>query len=263
MTSLSTPARGYAAARPAVRQIGFQDLKAALSRGFDDFLAMPTHVLFVVLIYPVAGVIIAAATFEQDLIPILFPLASGFALIGPFAALGLYELSRRREWGLPASWTDAYTPLRGHSARAVLAVGVVLALIFLAWLCAAMGLYWALYGGIADPSLLAFLDDVLTTPRGWMLILTGNLVGAAFSLLALAVSAVSIPLIIDQDTDAGTAIETSLALMRENPVTMLAWGAIVAGLLVIGMLSLFVGLAVVMPVLGHATWHLYRRSVAP
>ncbi len=261
MTSSPIFAHGLAAARPALRRIGRQDLKAALSRGVDDFLAMPTHVLFVVLIYPIAGVVIAAATFEQDLIPILFPLAAGFALIGPFAALGLYEMSRRREWGLPATLADAYAPLRGRSAKAVTAVGVVLALIFLAWLCAAMGLYWTLYGGITEPSLPAFLDDVLTTPRGWSLILAGNLVGAAFSLLALAVSAVSIPLIIDKDVDAGTAIETSLALMRENPGTMLAWGAIVAGMLVLGMVSLFVGLAVVLPVLGHATWHLYRRAV--
>ncbi|AWB20681.1 DUF2189 domain-containing protein [Methylobacterium currus] len=262
MTSSPTFSHGFAAARPIVRRIGIQDLKTALSRGVDDFLAMPTHVLFVVLIYPIAGVLIAAATFERDLIPILFPLAAGFALIGPFAALGLYELSRRREWGLSTAWTDAYAPLRGRSAKAVTAIGVVLALIFLAWLSAAMGLYWALYGSVTEPSLLAFLDDVLTTPRGWGLILAGNLVGAAFSLLALAVSAVSIPLIIDKDADAGTAIETSMALMRENPGTMLAWGAIVAGMLVIGMLSLFVGLAVVLPVLGHATWHLYRRAVA-
>ncbi|KMO21706.1 DUF2189 domain-containing protein [Methylobacterium indicum] len=261
MSSSFPLSHGFAAARPAVRRIGVRDLKAALSRGVDDFLAMPTHVLFVVLIYPVAGVLVAAATFEQDLIPILFPLAAGFALIGPFAALGLYELSRRREWGLPALWTDAFAPLHGRSARAVMAVGVVLALIFLAWLCAAMGLYWSLYGGVTEPSVSAFLGDVLTTPRGWTLILAGNLVGAAFSLLALAVSAVSIPLIIDRDVEAGTAIETSLALMRENPGPMLAWGAIVAGLLVLGMVSLFVGLAVVLPVLGHATWHLYRRAV--
>ena len=261
MSSSFPLSHGLAAARPAVRRIGVQDLKAALSRGVDDFLAMPTHVLFVVLIYPIAGVLVAAATFEQNLIPILFPLAAGFALIGPFAALGLYELSRRREWGLPAAWTDAFAPLHGRSARAVMAVGVVLALIFAAWLCAAMGLYWSLYGGITEPSVSTFLGDVLTTPRGWTLILAGNLVGAAFSLLALAVSAVSIPLIIDKDAEAGTAIETSLALMRENPGPMLAWGAIVAGMLVLGMVSLFVGLAVVLPVLGHATWHLYRRAV--
>jgi uncharacterized membrane protein len=252
MTTSPIFAHGLAAAHPAVRRIGIQDLKAALSRGVDDFLAMPTHVLFVVLIYPIAGVIIAAATFEQDLIPILFPLAAGFALIGPFAALGLYEMSRRREWGLSATLADAYAPLHGRSAKAVMAVGMVLALIFLAWL----------YGGVTEPSLLAFADDVLTTPRGWTLIVAGNLVGAAFSLLALAVSAVSIPLIIDKDVDAGTAIETSIALMRENPGTMLAWGAIVAGMLALGMVSLFVGLAVVLPVLGHATWHLYRRAVA-
>ncbi|GJD53396.1 hypothetical protein OPKNFCMD_6171 [Methylobacterium crusticola] len=261
MTMSPTLSHGYAAARPAVRPIGIPDLKAALSRGVDDFLAMPTHVLFVVLIYPIAGVIIAAVTFDQNLVPILFPLASGFALIGPFAAIGLYELSRRREWGLPTAWTDAYAPLKARSARAIVAVGVVLALVFLAWLCAAMGLYWALYGSESHASVFAFAEEVLTTPRGWALILLGNLVGLAFSLIALAVSAVSIPLLIDRDVDAGTAIETSVALLRENPRTMLTWGLIVAGLLVLGMLPLFVGLAVVLPVLGHATWHLYRRAV--
>jgi uncharacterized membrane protein len=110
---------------------------------------------------------------------------------------------------------------------------------------------------------LGFLREVLTTPRGWALIVIGNLVGAAFSLVALAVSAISFPLIIDRGADAGTAVETSAALLRENPRTMIAWGLIVAGLLVLGMLPVFVGLALVLPILGHATWHLYRRAVAP
>ena len=257
MTSSPTFAHGLSAARPAVRQIGIQDLKAALSRGVDDFLAMPTHVVFVVLIYPLAGVLIAAATFEQDLIPILFPLAAGFALIGPFAALGLYEMSRRREWGLPATLADAYAPLRGRSAKAVMAVGLVLALIFLAWLCAAMGLYWTLYGSVTEPSLLAFLDDVLTTPRGWGLILVGNLVGAAFSLLALAVSAVSIPLIIDKDVDAGTAIQKVIsgtaiqgivAVAANEGVSGVATGEIVVALAAEEVIAAGVALQIVVTV---------------
>ncbi|GJD53723.1 hypothetical protein OPKNFCMD_6501 [Methylobacterium crusticola] len=249
--------------RPNLRVIGIPDLKAALAKGLEDFMAMPTHVLFLIVIYPITGVIIAAVTFDQDLVPLLFPLASGFALIGPFAAIGLYELSRRRERNLEVSWAKAYAPLSSHAAGAIGAVGLLLTAIFLAWLVAAMGLYWALYGGESHASVFAFAEEVLTTPRGWALILFGNLVGLAFSLAALAVSAVSFPLIIDRGADAGTAIETSVALLRENPRTMLTWGLIVAGLLVLGMLPLFVGLALVMPILGHATWHLYRRAVAP
>ncbi|MFE1599311.1 DUF2189 domain-containing protein [Methylobacterium sp. ID0610] len=263
MAMLHAATPHQAMAPPHLRRITVQDIRAALREGLDDFMAMPTHVLFLVVIYPIAGLIIATLTFDNDLIPVLFPLASGFALIGPFAAIGLYELSRRREQGLDTAWTHAYELLTGRHAGAIAAVGFVLTLIFVAWIVAAMGLYWALYGSTTHDSVLAFVAEVLTTPRGWMLILFGNLVGAAFSLVALAVSAVSFPLIIDRGADAGTAIETSVALLRENPRTMLTWGLVVAGLLVVGMLPLFVGLALVLPILGHATWHLYRRAVAP
>ncbi len=249
--------------RPNLRRIEVPDLKAALRKGVEDFMALPTHVPFLIAIYPIAGVVIAAATFESDLLPILFPLASGFALIGPFAAVGLYELSRQRELGLPLAETRPFAPLTGRHAGAILTVGFVLMLIFVAWIVAAMELYWALFGSDTYGSALVFAEAVLTTPRGWMLIVIGNLVGAAFSLIALAVSAVSFPLIIDRGVDAGTAIETSAALLRENPRTMIAWGLVVAGLLVLGMVPLFVGLALVLPILGHATWHLYRRAVAP
>jgi len=261
MTMLDAASPHPPVARPAVRKIGLPDLRYALAKGVEDFLAMPTHVLFVILIYPIAGVIIATLAFEQDLIPLLFPLASGFALIGPFAAIGLYELSRRREAGLDTSWNHAYKPLRARSAGAIFAVGFVLMTIFFAWLVIAMGLYWALYGTERHESVFAFAEEVLTTRRGWTLIVLGNLVGFAFSLIALAVSVVSLPMLVDREVDALTAIETSLSAVRTNPRTMVLWGFIVAGLLVMGMLPLFVGLALVMPILGHATWHLYRRTV--
>ncbi|MFE1601934.1 DUF2189 domain-containing protein [Methylobacterium sp. ID0610] len=253
----------YAAHHPAVHRIGPADLQIALAKGWADFLDNPTHVLFIVMIYPIAGVIIAAATFENNLVPLLFPLASGFALIGPFAAIGLYEMSRRRERGQETDWVQAYEPLTHRSPRPLLAVGLVLAALFAAWITVALAIYHALFDGSVYGSVGAFLADVVTTPRGWALIAVGNLAGAAFSLLALAVSAVSIPLIVDRDMDAGTAIETSVALMRANPVTMVLWGLMVAALLVVGMATLFVGLAIVLPVLGHATWHLYRRAVGP
>ncbi|WP_336488985.1 DUF2189 domain-containing protein [Methylobacterium nigriterrae] len=262
MTMLDAASPHPPMARPDVRRIGLSDLRYALSKGVEDFLAMPTHVLFVIVIYPVAGVIIATLAFEQDLVPLLFPLASGFALVGPFAGIGLYELSRRREAGLDTSWNHAYEPLKARSAGAIFAVGFVLMTIFFAWLVIAMGLYWALYGTERHESVFAFAEEVLTTQRGWIMIVLGNLVGFAFSLIALAVSVVSLPMLVDREVDALTAIETSLSAVRMNPRTMVTWGFIVAGLLVMGMLPLFVGLALVMPILGHATWHLYRRTVA-
>ncbi|UYW26435.1 DUF2189 domain-containing protein [Methylorubrum extorquens] len=262
MATLRTVHQPLVPLRVNARTIGLEDLRTALRKGFADFSAAPTHVMFLVAIYPVVGVLIAAATFESNLIPLLFPLASGFALLGPFAAIGLYEISRRREQNTAIPWSQAYAPLSGRSARAIAVIGLVLMLLFVAWLIVAMGLYWALYGEARQASMVGFLKEVLTTPRGWALILVGNFVGGAFSLIALAISAVSIPLIIDRDADAATAIETSITLVRENPRTMATWGLIVGASLAIGMLPLFIGLAVVLPILGHATWHLYRRAVA-
>ncbi|MDR7039589.1 putative membrane protein [Methylobacterium sp. BE186] len=263
MTTLRAIFAHHVGTRPEVRTVSAQDLRFALAKGVEDFLAMPTHVLFVIAIYPVAGLIIATVTFEQDLIPLLFPLASGFALVGPFAAIGLYELSRRRAEGLDPNWARAYAPLRTHASGPILAVGLLLTAIFLAWLVAAMGLYWTLYGTDRPETILGFVADVLTTARGWALIVVGNLVGFAFSLLALAISVISLPMLVDRNVDALAAIETSLDAVRTSPRTFLMWGFIVAGLLVAGMLPLFVGLAVVLPILGHATWHLYRRTIAP
>ncbi|MCJ2083263.1 DUF2189 domain-containing protein [Methylobacterium sp. J-090] len=261
MATIQTLHQARDTAQPAVRDIGAEDLRASLRQGLDDFLAMPSHVFFLGLIYPLAGVFLAGLTFGNNVLPMLFPLAAGFALIGPFAAVGLYELSRRRAAGLDTDGRRAFTSLRRHSAWALGMLGLVLAVIFVAWLIAAQGLYWALYGTAQPDTVLGFVADVLTTPRGWALIVLGNLVGFAFSVLVLAVSLVSVPMVVDRHVDALTAVETSLAAFRRNPRTLVAWGFVVAGLLVMGSLPLFIGLAVVMPVLGHATWHLYRRLV--
>jgi len=261
MTTLHVDDFGRASTRPVVNAIGAHDLSFALRHGFDDFLAMPTHALFIGLIYPLIGIVLATFAFGTAVLPLLFPLAAGFALIGPFAAVGLYELSRRRAQGLATDWAPAFASLTRPAAGALAGIGLLLAVIFACWLVAAQGLYWAIYGDAMPDSVLGFVQDVLTTPRGWALIVTGNLVGFAFSIVVLALSVVSVPMLVDRDVDALTAIETSLAAFRRNPRTLLAWGAVVAGLLILGSLPLFVGLAVVMPILGHATWHLYRRVV--
>ena len=246
---------------PAVRRIGLADLRHALSQGFDDFWAMPSHVVFVGLVYPVAGLVLAGLIFGYNVLPLLFPLASGFALVGPLAAIGLYELSRRREQDLPTEWKHAFEVLRSPAVPSIAALGVVLLVIFLAWLATAQTLYTWLYGYAAPTSLAGFISEVLTTSRGWTLILVGNAIGLVFSVVVLAISVVSFPLLLDRDPGLAVAVQTSIRAALKNPVAIGLWGLIVAILLVLGSLPAFVGLAVVVPVLGHATWHLYRRLV--
>jgi len=248
---------------PEVRRIGLADIRAALAKGIDDFSAMPTHVLFLGILYPLVGLFLACLTFGYEVVPLLFPLASGFALLGPFAAVGLYELSRRREQGLESSWTNAFDVLRSPSRDAILALGFVLMAIFLIWLATAELLYQSLFGFTTPESLAQFARDVFTTPRGWTLIIAGNGLGFLFAVLVLVMSVVSFPLLLDREVGAAVAIHTSVRAALANPVPIAIWGLIVAFALAIGSLPFLLGLAVVMPVLAHATWHLYRRLVEP
>ncbi len=248
---------------PVVHDIGVQDLKEALARGYDDFKEMPTHLAFLGLIYPLFGAGLAAITFTNNALPLLFPLVSGFALIGPFAAVGLYELSRRRELGLDTSWVHLFDVLRSPSLPSILALALALMVIFIAWLATAQALYEWLYGPMPPESYSAFLYEVLTTSRGWTLIILGHLIGFVFAALVFSTSVVSFPMLLDRDCGAASAVQTSIRAVLRNPKTMTLWALILAALVMVGSLPLLVGLAVVMPILGHASWHLYRRVVEP
>ena len=248
---------------PVVRNIGPADLKEALRKGFDDFWAMPSHLAFLGLIYPLFGIALAALTFSENALSLLFPLVSGFALLGPLAAIGLYELSRRRELGLETSWDHVFDVLRSPSFPAILALGFVLMGIFVVWLATAQALYEWLYGPFAPKSYTAFLWEVLTTSRGWTLIILGHAIGFVFAAVVFSISVISFPLLLDRDCGAACAIQTSIRAVLVNPKTMGVWALIIAGLLMIGSVPLLVGLAVAMPILGHASWHLYRRTVEP
>ena len=239
------------------------DLKDALARGLADFSAMPTHAVFLCLIYPIVGLVLARLLLGYDILPLLFPLAAGFALLGPFAAIGFYELSRRREQGLDVSWQDAFDVLRSPSRGAIAALAFLLLVIFAIWIAVAQAIYIANFGYEPAASIPDFLRQVLTTPAGWTLIIVGNGVGFLFAVAVLTISVVSFPLLVDRDVGAVEAVLTSVRAVAANPITMAIWGLIVAGLLAIGSLPLFFGLAVVVPVLGHATWHLYRKVVEP
>jgi uncharacterized membrane protein len=254
---------GTRAAQPVVRKIGLADLRDALAKGADDFYAMPTHAIFLCIIYPIVGFALARLAFGYSILPLLYPLVSGFALVGPIAALGLYELSRRREAGLETSATRAFDVFESSSVGAVAVLGILLLIIFVVWVAVADAIYVANFGYASPPSVGAFLKDVLTTRPGWNLIIVGNGLGLLFAILVLTISVVSFPLLLDRDVGAAVALLTSIRAVAHNPLTMMVWGLIIAALLVVGSLPLFFGLTVVMPLLGHATRHLYRKVVEP
>ncbi len=246
---------------PLVRRIGVADLREVLAKGFDDFSADRAHYLFLCAIYPVIGLILGRAVMGEQVLHLAYPLVAGFALLGPFAAVGLYELSRRREQGLDIAWWHAFDVFRSPAIWSIIRLGIALAVLFVVWLVVAEKLYEALFGAHVPPTPGAFLHQVLTTRAGWTLIVAGNLIGFLFAAAAFALSVVSFPLMLDRDVPPETAVGVSLRVIRVNPVPMAAWGLIIAAGLVIGSVPFLLGLAVVMPVLGHATWHLYRRIV--
>ena len=251
------------AAAPVIRTIGLPELHRALQRGWEDFKAVPSHAIILCIIYPVLGLMLARAVHGYSVLPLLFPLAAGFALLGPFAALGLYEMSRRRELGEPATAWDALEVVRSPSFGAMVGLGVLLLALFVTWVATAQAIYIAAFGYAGATGFSDFAERVLTTSQGWWLIVVGCGVGFLFALVALCISVVSFPLMLDRHASAGEAMVTSLRAVARNPVPMAAWGLIVALLLVAGTLPAFLGLAVVIPLLGHATWHLYRETIEP
>jgi uncharacterized membrane protein len=248
---------------PAIRRIGLSDLREALRRGWEDFKAIPSHAVILCVIYPVVGLVLARTVLGYSVLPLLFPLAAGFALLGPFAALGLYELSRRRETGDDASAWHATDVLRSPSFGAMLGLGAILLAIFVTWVATAQAIYVANFGNTPAADIPNFARQILTTRQGWNLIAVGCSVGFLFALVSLCLSVVSFPMMLDRQASVADGIATSLRVIWRNPVTIAAWGLIVAVLLVLGSLPFFLGLAVVIPLLGHATWHLYRKVVEP
>ncbi|MFT3972675.1 MAG: DUF2189 domain-containing protein [Amaricoccus sp.] len=246
---------------PQVRRIQLADLPEVLRRGVDDFMACRTDVAFLCLLYPAIGLLVAWFALDRNLLPLLFPAVSGLAIVGPVAAVGLYEMSRQREMGLEPGWSHAFAVVKSPNFGAILALGLMLGALFIVWILTAHGIFVATMGAEAPASIGAFARDVATTPAGLTMAIVGIAVGALFAALALAVSVVSFPLLLDRGVGVPAAVITSLRVTAANPVPVAAWGAIVATSLVLGSIPLFLGLIVVMPILGHATWHLYRRTV--
>ncbi|WCR11198.1 DUF2189 domain-containing protein [Paracoccus stylophorae] len=249
-------------ARPQINRIGADDIRSALKKGVEDFGALRSDVIFLVVLYPVIGFVLALWSFNTDDLHLLFPLVAGFPLVGPVAALGLYELSRRRERGEDANWSAALDTLTGRILGPVIMLSLLLVAIFTLWMLVAHAIWSATLGPASYDGLWDFLGTTLSTAEGWTMIVVGLAVGFVFAAVTLCISMVSFPMMIDRQVGVPVALATSFAVARRNPGTTALWGLVVAVALMVGMIPLFAGLVVVLPILGHATWHLYRSAVA-
>lgn len=256
------PTHQASSATPTIRRIGIADLRAVLRLGWEDFRAAPSQLFFLCIIYPVVALVFWKFARGHAIIPLFYPLASGFSLVGPIAAIGLYEISKRRERGQPATWRNCFDVFQSPALNSILALALVLLVIFVLWVAVADALFRSVFDTAGFSLMSGFLGVLFTSPGGWLLIIVGNLIGLVFATVVLCISVVSFPMMIDRNVDVMLAVRTSLQAVTQNRLVLAVWGVAVAILIALGMLMAFVGLAIVLPVLGHATWHLYRRLVA-
>ena len=245
-----------------VRDVRAKDIVDAIKLGVEDFNAKPSHLLLLGLIYPIAGALGAAWAFGADMIPLILPIVGGYALLGPFVAVVLYRVSRRREQGRDFPWSDAFTKITGPNGKTIAILGLFLVAVFIIWLLIAQAIYNATIGSIGFSTAEEFLRLVFTTQEGWTLILLGNGIGFLLAVFVLATNVISFPMALDLEVGPLVAIKTSMRAAFSNPQAMLLWGLIIVSSMMVGAMLLLVGLAVVLPVLGHASWHVYRKVIA-
>jgi uncharacterized membrane protein len=257
----ASPVSPSASTNIPIRRIDAEDLRGSLRQGLEDFRDMRGDLIFAGLIYTLIGVAAAVMTTNGPLMPFFVPVVAGVGLLGPVAAVGFYELARRRESGQSANWSHFLDVRKRPAADDIAMVVGLLVMIFALWLLAAGALYVALFGWTAPDTLGEFIAAVFTTPRGWALIALGAAAGAIFGWFVLALSVASLPMLVDCDLSASQAVSASWRAAHANKPEMIRWGLTVVALLVLGSIPLFIGLAFVLPWLGYATWHLYTRLI--
>jgi uncharacterized membrane protein len=246
---------------PVVRTIHAADIVDALAKGIRDFQAYPAFGLFFGAIYMLGGVLTLAAAFRWDMNYLVYPLAAGFVLIGPFVAVGLYEVSRRRELGETVTWRAVLGVIFAQSGREISWMAFVTLFIFMVWMYQ-VRLLIALFFGLHGMPAGSFPAILFTTPEGLAFLAVGHVVGAVLAILVFSLTVVSFPLLLDRPVDFVTAMITSVKSVVTNPVSMIGWAITVTLLIMAASLPAFLGFLIVLPVLGHTTWHLYRKLVA-
>ncbi len=246
---------------PDVRRITFADIWDVFKRGWSDFLAAPAFGLFFSAVYVIGGLVLFTGVIFFQVHWLAYPLVIGFALIGPFIATGLYEVSRRRELGLELSWSAVLGVVFAQSRRELGWMAFVMLFVFWIWMYQARTIFAVFFGFQGFATFEGFLTAIFTTSNGWLFLFVGHCVGAVIAMVLFALTVISCPLLLDRNTDFVTAMITSIRAVTTSPVTMIAWGLFVIACVVIAVVPAFLGLFVVLPVFGHATWHLYRRVV--
>ncbi len=245
---------------PVVREISKSDLKNALIYGWNDFKAAPQFGLLFGLLYASGGWSIILLATVSGFYYLAYPLAAGFALIAPFVAAGLYEVSRRLELRLPLGWGEVIEAIKGGGRRDLGWMALVTTFTFFIWIDIAIFLY-AMFFGMKAPGPWVLMTDILTTSNGLMFFVTGNVIGAMIAFAVFSLTVVSFPLLLDRDVDFVTAMITSIRAVKLNLVCMIYWALTIAALTAVSLLTGLLGLVVVLPWLGHASWHMYRFAV--
>lgn len=248
---------------PAIRTITLADIRASLAEGVEDFRRLPLFGMAIGGMFALIGMVLVFALAVADMPWMIYPFAIGFPLVGPFAAVGLYEVSRRLEAGKPLHWNELFSVVWAQRRREVPWMGFAMLFVFWVWMYQVRLLLVLFLGRMSFSSLDKFVSLVVSTPQGWMFLAVGHVVGGLLALLLFSITVISIPMLLDRNVDFVTAMITSLRVVAQNPVPMLAWGLVVTLAVLAACLPLFLGLVVVLPVLGHTTWHLYRRAVVP
>lgn len=244
-----------------IRSLTLADLWHALRAGYDDFNARPTFGVLLIFIYPTFALLFTLILQGGNLLHLAFPVVAGMTLLGPVVSVGLFELSRRRERGLDLSLRAAFDFVHTSAFAPVVALSLVMMLLYVAWVFMAQFIYQGLFAVDPPATLSEFGRELISTRRGAALMTHGTAVGFVFAFAALAISVVAFPLILDKPVTAITAVSVSIRAVASNLFVMAVWGLLVVALLAVGAALFLIGLAAVLPILGHATWHLYRRTV--
>jgi uncharacterized membrane protein len=248
---------------PAVNQLDLSDIADAAGRGMADFRAWPKFGLVFGGLYALGGILVMMTAAAYEMIYISYPLATGFALIGPFIATGLYEVSRKAELGETPQFGEVFSVIFEQRKRELGWMAFVVLFVFIMWMYQ-VRLLLALFLGFEPIATLPdFLTTIFTTPNGLMFLAVGHVVGAILAMVLFSLSVIPFPMLLDRDVDFITAMVTSVQVVVKNPLPMLGWAMVVTALLIVACIPMFLGLIVVLPILGHTTWHLYRKAVAP